>query len=1174
MDKKKIFKSLLFFYILILLAIFIIFPKTASSLLIYGVEATPNPIKVASGYVKITVNITTNYTANETLSNVILIITTPNLNKEYFLPSNLSYAIVNGTNISEFIFYYFPKLLGTYFYKVFVNTTNGTTYLSDQYSFQAIHYPYVDFVKDNTPFKFGEKNVTVYAYIKAWVTDNITNAILEVCPPKNFGLCFNKTMEFYQFNGKDYIFNASFQPKVASLWDINKWIRYYQYRIYAYDNTSNATVSHYYPAIIEDFPPELKTFTVKNAYKIYNIGIQPYKANTTVYINFTVNDITNLTNYTPNINESYAIIQDTFTGKYKIYNLTNVNAYINYTLSSTNSTNLTTTNTTNTTIILNSSKLNGTIIYNLTFPYLYPHRVYILKLFFMDTHGNKYLSDPIYISDDLILYKRLNITVKVAPHCCLNPIVVVIPKVLYQGQAYTAYTYVENCGSVPLNISGNVKVYQVHSNIYSYYETLTKNYQYSNLLPGQIAGIYFVRDTSHYSESNYSVVLNVNYYSPICLNQTNSSDWFEVKKFGGHGPSNLIVIREMPSSIMQTSGCKNNTETCNYANVRLILYNIGTQNLTNISFTDTIHLNISNFPNPSAALPIKIVCPSTQYFNCTVLNFGYDPYTHLIAEIKVKVYKMLLPRHYIVIPYKIYPSANLSVYNESYETKYSFFVTGTYVNGYGKLESFVEGVSYYNPPESKVMELVNKPSLDYDLEINNIPNSELTKYRSFIAMKPAELKVIVRSISGNNLVPKGTLINISIPPIWKIDSVVDKGLCEKIVFHNYNPLNPYPTISCELGEDLTNGETGYFTFKVTSYIDSMFLLPVIAYDFQSLNESYVPGFFVLVKRPTNVTKVPHPHPNPQPRPVPKPVPKPVPQPLPKPKPKPKVRIVLIPLKTNYTVYQGQMIPTYFKVKNIGNITAYNITLVPVLPSKEWKTSKAFVDILKPHASVKRTVMIKPGINTQPGLYVIPVKAMIGKDVVALAYISIHVLYGKWYAKLKILEAPQELDIIEGNNISVPILLKNVGHRTLHNVTLKFENIENCLSFQKSGNYVLRVNETKSAKILIGAKNKPSKCKSILIVSSKEQAYAFAFVNIVVLPHPPLLPLNWKYAPWFSLFWTMILIVYTIIRKKAIKHGYVRRSKAARIIVYTLLLGELGIIIYAILWVFGYITSLF
>ena len=1151
---------------------FLILPKITHALLIYGVEATPNPIKVSSGYVKIIANITTNYTANESISNVYAIITTPNFKKFYVLPSNSTYTIVNGTNISEFVFYYFPSVLGTYFYNIFVNTTNGSSYLSEQYTFKAIHYPYVDYVKDNTPFKFGEKNVTIYAYIRAWVTDNITNATLEVCPPKNFGSCFNETMQFYAFNGKDYIFNATFEPKVSALWDINKWVRFYQYRIYAYDNTSNATVSHFYPAIVEDFPPSLQDFSVKNAYKIYNVGIQPFRSNITVYINFTINDVTNLTNYTPNINESYAIVQDTFTGKYKIYNLTNIYNYINSTSISNSSINAS--NTSNTTIALNLE--NGIVIYNLTFPYLYPHRIYVLKLFFMDTHGNKYLSDPIYISDNLILYKRLNISVKVAPHCCLNPIVVVTPKVLYQGQAYTAYTYVENCGSVPLNISGNVKVYQVHSNIYSYYETLTKDYQYSDLLPGQIAGIYFVRDTSHYSESNYSVVLNVNYYSPICLNKTNSSDWFEVKKFGGHGPSDLIVIREMPPSIMQTPSCENNTETCNYADVRLILYNTGTQNLTNITFTDTIHLNISNFPDPSAALPIKIVCPSTKYFNCSVLTFGYNPYTHLIAEIKVKVYSMLLPRHYIIIPYKIYPSANLSVYNETHETKYSFFVTGTYVNGYGKLENFVEGVSYYNPPESKVMELVNKPSLDYDLDINNLPEDELTKYRSFIAMKPADLKVVVRSISGNNIIPKGTFINISIPPIWKIDSVVDKGSCENVIFHNYNPLTPYPTISCELGEDLANGQTAYFTFKATSYIDSMFLLPSIAYDFQSLNESYVPGLFVLVKRPTNVTKVPHPHPNPQPRPVPKPkpVPKPVPQPVPKPRPKPKIRIVLIPLKTNYTVYQGQMIPTYFKVKNIGNVTAYNITLLPVLPSKKWKTSKSFVDVLKPHSSVKRTIMIRPGINTPPGLYVIPVRAMIGKDVVALAYISVHVLYGKWYAKLKIVEAPQELDIIEGNNMSVPILLKNIGHRTLHNVTLRFENVENCLSFQKSGNYVLKVNETKSARILIGAENKPAKCKAILIVSSKEQAYAFAFVNIVVLPHPPLLPLNWKYAPWFSLLWTMILMIYTVIRKRAIKHGYARRSKVARIIVYTLLFGELGIIIYAILWVFGYVASLF
>ncbi len=1131
--------------------VFLLLPGNASSLKITGIVAYPNPLKVNSTNITVVVNVSYE---NESIGAAVLSIELPNFTGEINITpvSTKTYALVvevnesgnvtNETiNVTEFTFTYLPELEGTYWYRAYVNTTDGNITISGYYSFSALRYPIIHAVDITTPVKYSPSvRINITAYILPWNGETITDAKAEIHDPN--GTTYNITLNYTGFDGTYYIFSGSFHPTSYSIWVIDHWEREYRIRIYATDNTSSTERSDYYAARAEDYPPEVvDVAAAPPTAEVMGVAFWVRK-NTTLHFNITARDTTSWDNTTNNIVSAQLILVNNHLGINRAYNLSAIFS-------------------------------NGTyVVYNWSFNYTTPHSMYYFFVYLEDSHGNRYLSQPFYFSDDLMVYRTTRINLNVSRACCLLPVVVVLPKVMYEGQTFTIYSYVENCGSVPLNISGGVDIYKIRGNEWIHYETVLENgkFAYYNLRPGQLAGTYFLRNSAGYDEGNYSAVLGVRYYSSICYNRTNGTDFFQIKKFGGHGPMDLIVVREMPPKVSQPQECENNRAACNTINIRLFLYNRGTQNITNVSFTDTIQINFTSYPSdPSEAEPLNISCPSTYAYNCSVETKPFQPYDPTVAIIKVNVTRPISPRNYVMVSYNLTPSPYPEVYNASYGTKYTFIVQGTFTDSSGNTHLFLERMPYYNPPESYTLRLVNEPSFDYNLFVNDKPPTDLTQWRSFYALNTTTIRVVAKSISGDLDIKGNYSINITLPPIWKINGIVNKGDCDELIIQNYDFTHNVPYVLCRASKTLKNGDEISFAFNITSFIDDMFLLPAYGKDNAALNVPYLPGFFVVAMRPKNQTRVPKPQP--QPQPSPQPLPQPIPQPLPQ--PKPKVEIVLTPIRDKYTAYQGQLIPTYFRVENIGNATAYNISIEPELPSSEWKFSPTYVDVLRPGERVNRTLMIAPGVDTPPGLYVIPVKAIIDGEVADLAYIKVRVLFGRYLAKIEIVEAPTEIEIEEFSNLTVPVLLKNVGRKKLHNVTMRLENVEECLSLQRSSVMDLNINETKGAYLHITAKEAPKKCKAVLIVSSAEGAYAFAPVLVKVNPRPPLMPLQWKWAPYLAMGWTALFVIYGTIRKRKAIMGERPRTIWPRVFIYVLLFGEVFIIIYILLWIFGYVTTM-
>ena len=311
-----------------------------------------------------------------------------------------------------------------------------------------------------------------------------------------------------------------------------------------------------------------------------------------------------------------------------------------------------------------------------------------------------------------------------------------------------------------------------------------------------------------------------------------------------------------------------------------------------------------------------------------------------------------------------------------------------------------------------------------------------------------------------------------------------------------------------------------------------------------------------------------PQPEPEPTPTPTPTPSPTPQPTPGVQPKPGVTVIKVtinPINRTYTGYVGENIPALFNVTNIGTVNVSNITLVPiVLP--EWEYGEAYVDFLPVNTTVNRTIFVKPPLTAKPGLYTIPVKAVWNNTTLDWSYFYLQVLPGIKMYEIEILEFPRVLELLELSNITIPILLKNTGRLNLTNISVRFENLDECLSWEFDTNNFLKPNETKSFNIFFKTNKGPRTCKGNLIVSTKEGAYAFAPVTVIIKLAPPLMVLAWPILPLLAFIWTLLLAIVVIIKKRKKK----KKKTYLDYILYVMFAVEIILIAYLILWYLGFV----
>ncbi len=1096
----------------------------ATPLIIDSVSSSPNPIKWNDGNITITARV---QRIDSDPASVYLSVKSPQT--ENISPYQVE---VIDSQSWKYYFSFNPNQTGEYKYTILGEDTLGETTETNNFYFDSVQYPYIKQIVDNSPVKYDDPNgiISINATIDKW-DYNISNVTLIITGPENT----NITMTKYSESGNTSYYSSFFNPSQKALYVKGIWSPIYKYKIHAIDDSGNQSYSEERTFVSEAYPPSINDINTTGI--VIPLG-------QTYYLNVTINDQTNYTNTTANINRTWVVLSTpNSTEEHDLY------------------------------------YQNGIYMWNYTPSQeaLYTYNIYV-----SDTEGNLIVSDPILFSTKPLGMDKARVHVEVAPFCCGGMMLLPNERYVLSNQTVIWLSIFSNCGNVPLTEYTNItirkdtidengvinesKLVVIPPNIIDYAidtedyvdsleETFFFMIWYTTGLP---LGNY-TAETWSYFESNFTEGNS----SFFCNGTSNTSVHFEIiNAIGEKSKPPILIIREMSPQTSQNIACNETSgENCISNKVRLILLNTGKEYVYNITLNDEASIESCKSSNIVDCKIKKAWCSS---YNCT---FNYDNSTNQTSyNIEFPSIEFLEPRGYKIIEYSFIPPTNQTVYDQNNPSSILFSATANYTYK-GESRTSKENNDKFNPPESRFLYLNRKPAFNYDIQMEgkNETNKRSYNLNTINNMTMSIFPIFTQGYSLNtwylemNFTPDISLISCS---------PVSGPSCSCSIF-NLDSNHTTAHIQCSSNSTFTETAIAKIEIKFNSTKSDYFTAPIHSNSTDIIgtymDELYLPGLFLISNPPQ-----PKPEPEPKPEPQPQPEPEPEPEPEPQPEPKPKIELVLTPINDTYTVEQGQTFPTFFWIENIGNATATNIKIEPKIPGTGWNFSQTLVSELKPGEKVNRTLMFSTSDDIKPGVYVIPVSAIVENETADIAYITIEVKEQKNKAKIMILESPPEVEINPNSNLTIPIYLKNIGKKDLHEITARIENAENCLSIIKSDKIDMNISKEGSLNLFVKSKEGPKECTSLLIISSKENAYAFAPIKLIVKPEPPLIPFKGQLTPIITLVWTLMLIIYTIIRKRKIRKGTARPSKVARLIVYMLLLGELIIFIYIILWLIGII----
>ncbi len=1075
----------------------------------------PDPVNVDGA--NITINATVKYTAMGSGGNVTTLVIEYPVSEE--VPMN--YVRDISGDEKQYTVAYNPNQTGEYSYRIRAEEDAAATRESGIYTFDSAYFPFIKSVSDSPhPIKYDAGSVTIRADIYYW-NHSLDSVILEIIAP----VLVNISMTNVSALDAGYVFEASYDPENVST---------YNYTIFANDTSGAFSYSSYYTFESEGYPPEINS--VSHVPGIVLPG-------NTVYFTANVTDArddldTVLLNIVSPVVESIEMI--------------NISADI--------------------------------FVANYMTP-LNTKGMFYYQVWANDTEGFVSTSEyRTFISNELF-WDNATISVKISPSCCGMFSFFYIPERVIQNQTMVILSLFENCGNLGINETTNITIEKDVIDEYGMINESTLVIIPPNIIrywQGDMEYVEPLHDDAFFSIfytsglplGNYTANTSAFYFT----NTTVEDETFEcsgvisifrhfeiVQETGEHKISPVVIIREMPPQINQdTVNCNSNNTwdgSCTYTSVKLIVYNRGTETADSLVLSD-LATRVCGGGNCSP-LAYRCVNNSMSYSCYTVVDnlSQIDPnaasyvYFHLNGELK--------PREYAILEYEIVPTNNASFYDLAQSNRYNFAASADYYYGVAnESRTAKEDHEVYNPPLSNILYLANKSSFNYGLDVDIDASNE---QRDFEVDSEVTFYVKAISLSGGDVVKGPWHAKITLPLLWNVTSCAHvSGPSCSCSFNNTDKW-----VICNGSSDVSNMEVSVFSFTATTPIQSDFLLPVYSNDSNAgrdMDENYVPGLFAL-SRAAIEEEVPEPDPTPTPTPTP--TPEPLPKPVPEPEPTPKIEIVLTPLNSTYKAFQGQMIPTIYKVENIGETYVENISIEPVL-LPGWNYSQTLIDFLNVSRYVNRTMFITPPVDATPGIYAIPIRAIVRSETADIAYIWIEVLRWIDYPKIRIVETPEIIEVEELSNITIPILVENIGEKVLHNVSARIENAEQCLGDWQAGEYVLNISETKSIDFKATTKEGPKVCRANLIVYSRENAYAFAPVKIIIKAKPPLIPLAKRITPWLALLWTILFVVYATIRKRKTRRGEVPSSNKPKMILHMLLVGELIILVYVFLWYFGVI----
>ncbi|MEA3255723.1 MAG: hypothetical protein U9Q22_07820 [Candidatus Altiarchaeota archaeon] len=535
----------------------------------------------------------------------------------------------------------------------------------------------------------------------------------------------------------------------------------------------------------------------------------------------------------------------------------------------------------------------------------------------------------------------------------------------------------------------------------------------------------------------------------------------------------------------------------------------------------------------------------------------------------------IVPRDYMLLEYEFIPVRNESVYSAG-GSYYNFNVSIDYHKSNQSIISYstagdtttgaLVGVTYlvdedplYNPPESKLMGMEDVFAFDYDLDTN------ILKRRDFFAIGNTSFDLNIVSLSGTASESGDSWsAEVSLPDSWSLGNCTAPGnyLC------SVSDVSKKITLSGSTTPP--NMQSITFGFTASTNTEDIHLLPISKSLSPGTYEEYIPGLFT-VSRPAAFINVTEPEEIPEEIPLEKEeevekdvekeveteveteIPEEIEEEVPIEIEFPEnvtipesleLAINIEPVEREITGRQGEFTPVIFNISNIGNVEVTNITLVPMVPPG-WEFRTALVSFLNVSESINRTIFVKAPY-TVTGTFAIPVKAVVNNFTLDTDYFWITIEEALFRLRLELLEVPKTISITVNSNLSIPILIKNTGKVSLHDITARLENSELCLeSFSLQSIKIIEPGELEPSEINIRSKGTPMRCNATLIVGSREDVYTFTGIEIIVTPPPPLIPAITKINLLLVLIIFLAILFASRRSKVSKKKGKNSRRRAKR-----------------------------
>jgi len=280
-----------------------------------------------------------------------------------------------------------------------------------------------------------------------------------------------------------------------------------------------------------------------------------------------------------------------------------------------------------------------------------------------------------------------------------------------------------------------------------------------------------------------------------------------------------------------------------------------------------------------------------------------------------------------------------------------------------------------------------------------------------------------------------------------------------------------------------------------------------------------------------------------------------------------VAVELDPIDKFIVGLQDGIIPSLLSIENIGGVDVSDLVIEPIVPAG-WDSKSSLVSKLLVGETTNRTIFVKPPIDAQPDTYAIPVKILRNGTLLDIDYIWVKVEEAENKSILDMIEAPKSIILGLGETHVAPILLRNKGRVDLSEITARLENADDCLDrFYSSPMKELKIGSSGSLNLYITSKEKSTICQATLIVGSKEGAYAFSDIEIIVTPMQPSRALLSE-AMYFEFFLFILLLAISALRRyRRLHHRQIGHLNMA---LYLVLMLVIIVLIYIILSL-GYVA---